>query len=263
MEAAVRVAGETLYWKRSLKRLLRTSGATEAVILRYEALSKYQILRGVWGELDGAGERGLKVQKRIVAALANLDAPEPRADQRAGQEALDELRRVSQANGLLVDPDEHARQLRREEASRRAEERDARAERLATLASTFRALHSESNSQARGYAFERLLADLFRMYELDFRGSYKTDIDQVDGALQFEAFTYLLEARWRGAPAVASDLVGLTGKVERRIESTRGLFVSMAGFRTEVASMYRLTRDQRLVLMDGQDLALIFEGRSS
>ena len=260
-EAAVRVAGETLYWKRSLKRLLRTSGVSESAVVQYEHLTKYQMLREVWARLDNAGPRGLRVQLAIVAALANLDAPEPQADQRAGQESLDELRRVSQAHGLLVDPDEQARQNRRREAAQRADERDTRERRLADLRATFGALHSESNPQSRGYALERLLADLFRMYELDFTGSYKTDIDQVDGALQFEAFTYLLEARWRSAPAVESDLAQLVGKVRRRIEATRGVFVSMAGYRTEVVELYKLSHDQRLILVDGQDLALILEGR--
>lgn len=260
-EAAVRVAGEALYWRRSVRRILRTSGVSEAAVRRYEHVSKYQIIRGVWGELDAAGSRGLKVQKNIVAALANLDAPEAHADQRAGQEALDNLRRLSQAHGLLVDPDEQARKTRRDEAARRAEERDEREKRLTALAATFATLHRETNTQARGYAFERLLAELFRMYELEFAGSYKTDVDQVDGAVQFEAFTYLLEARWRSKPAVESDLSQLTSKVRRRIESTRGIFVSMAGFRSEVTQLYRLSHEQRLVLIDGQDLALILEGR--
>lgn len=260
-EAAVRVAGEALYWKRSLRRILRTSGVADAAVLRHEHLTKYQILRGVWGELDSIGPRGLKVQKNIVAALANLDAPEAQADQRAGKEALDGLRRLSQAHGLLVDPDEQARQARREEAARRSEERDERERRLAALGATFAAMHRETNTQARGYAFERLLAELFRTYELEFVGSYKTEVDQIDGAVQFEAFTYLIEARWRSLPAVESDLSQLTGKVRRRIESTRGIFVSMAGFRPEVTQMYRLSHEQRLVLVDGQDLALILEGR--
>lgn len=58
-----------------------------------------------------------------------------------------------------------------------------------------------------------------------------------------------------------SDFSQLTGKVRRRIESTRGIFVSMAGFRLEVAQMYRLSHELRLVLVDGQDLALILERR--
>lgn len=260
-EAVVRVAGEALYWKRSLRRILRTSGVADAAVRRHEHLTKYQIVRGVWGELDSIGPRGLKVQKNIVAALANLDAPEAQADQRAGTEALDGLRRLSQAHGLLVDTDEQARQARREEAARRSEERDERERRLTALAATFGGMHRETNTQARGYAFERLLAELFRMYELEFVGSYKTEVDQIDGAVQFEAFTYLIEARWRSVPAVELDLSQLTSKVRRRIESTRGIFVSMAGFRPEVAQMYRLSHEQRLVLVDGQDLALILEGR--
>lgn len=258
-EAAVRVAGEALYWKRSLKRILRTSGVSQKVVTQYEHLTKYQILREVWDRLDGVGDKGVKVQKRIVAQLANLDSPEPQADQRSGQAALEDLRRVSRAYGLLVDPHEQARKHEREKRKQEAEERGERERRLKELLDRFLKLHQEQNVQRRGYEFERLLADLFRLYELDFKGSYRTEIDQVDGALSFDSFTYLLEARWRQQPAVEADLVQLSGKVERRIEATRGIFISMAGFRPEVVDLYRLSRGQRLIFVDGQDLALILE----
>src|SRR5699024_10263459 len=108
-ESAVRVAGGALYWKRSLKRILRTSGASEAVVTRYEHLTKLQSIRAVWDRLDHAADRGIKVQKRSIAHLANLESPEPQAVQRAGRTALEELRRVSKAHGLLIDPDEQKR----------------------------------------------------------------------------------------------------------------------------------------------------------
>lgn len=46
-----------------------------------------------------------------------------------------------------------------------------------------------------------------------------------------------------------------------KIESTRGLVVSVAGFRSEVLT--EAAGLLNLVLMDGQDLALILEGRIS
>lgn len=260
-EATVRVAGEALYWKRSLKRILRTSGVTEKVVTQYEDLTKYQILREVWARLDNAGSRGLKVQKNIVAHLANLDAPEEKADQRAGKEAIAELQRLSKAYGLLVDPDQLTRKRAQEERQRKADEKSRREMELGRLLQRFRDLHDEQDARARGYEFERMLADLFRLYEIEFKGSYKTEIDQVDGALKFDSFTYLLEARWRKEAAVEADLSLLHSKVARRIDATRGIFISMMGFRSEVVDLYRLSRGQKLVFIDGQDLAFILEDR--
>ena len=49
--------------------------------------------------------------------------------------------------------------------------------------------------------------------------------------------------------------------MRRKIDSTRGLFVSVAGFRSEVLDEASDLLD--LILIDGQDLALILEGRIS
>lgn len=35
----------------------------------------------------------------------------------------------------------------------------------------------------------------------------------------------------------------------------------MAGFREEAVQLYRLAKENRLILMDGQDLAWVLEGR--
>lgn len=262
-EAAVRVAGEALYWKSSLKRIFRTSGVSENAAIRYEALSKYAAMRAAWDDLDRVGTRGHLVQKNIIQALANIEKPDPKADQRAGNEALSELRRLVKKNSLLVDP------LEAEAAARKKAMKDSlaavstRREGISRLNETFRGLQSSTDRHARGYAFERLLSDLFRLHEYDFASSYRTEIDQVDGALTVDGFTYLLEARWRQVPAVDGDLADLANKVSRRLVSTRGLFISMAGFREEVVSLYRLSHDSKLILMDGEDLAVILDQRIS
>lgn len=260
-EAAVRVAGEALYWKSSLKRIFRTSGVSENAAIRYEALSKYAAMRSAWDDLDRLGIRGHLVQKNIIQALANIEKPDPKADQRAGTEALSELRRLVKKNTLLVDP------LEVEAAARKKAARDSlaavstRREGISRLNETFRGLQSNTDPQARGYAFERLLSDLFRLHEYDFVSSYRTEIDQVDGSLTVDGFTYLIEARWRQAQAVDGDLADLANKVSRRLVSTRGLFISMAGFREEVVSLYRLSHNSKLILMDGEDLAVILDQR--
>lgn len=260
-EAAVRVAGEALFWKSSLRHIFRASGVSENAATRYEQLSKYQAMRTAWDDLDRVGSRGRVVQKNIIQALANLEKPDPKVDQQVGMRAIEELRRLAKRSQLLVDPEELKRQQRVDAVSAAADSRASRTERLAELKRQFQDLHRESNTQTRGYAFEKLLADLFRTYEFDFTGSYKTEIDQVDGALVLDGFTYLIEARWRLQPAVEVDLAGLSNKASRRIHATRAIFISMAGFRSEVVAQYRLAHDSRLILIDGEDLALIFEGR--
>jgi hypothetical protein len=260
-EAVVAVCGETLYWKRTLKRIFRQAGVSQTAIDRYEALGKFQMARAVLDALDNAGPRGAQVQRNLVNALANLAQPEDGVpDLAAGRQALEHLRAVAKAKSLLVDPEEEQRRQRQETAAAERLERSQREAKMLELRNQFRALHGSDNKQARGYALERLLRDLFRVHELDFNASYKTETDQIDGSLVVDAFTYLLEARWRTKPAADAELGGLTHKVERRLDATRGLFLSMAGFRDEAVNLYRLAKENRLILMDGQDLSLILEG---
>ena len=263
-EAAVSVAGEALHWKESLERILRASGVAQKTYDRYEHLSKYQILRNVWGDLDGVGTKGRVVQHRIVKGLANLDAPDPKApDRAAGTRAIAELRRLATEAQILVSPEEAKRQAARAVAADAADQVSARRERLDGLHKDFLALHTLDDKQRRGYAFEKLLSGMFRLSELEYRGSYKTETDQIDGAVTLDSFTYLLEARWRKARAADAELGALTHKVERRLDATRGLFVSIAGYRDEAVDLYRLAKENRLVLVDGLDLAWILEGRIS
>lgn len=52
-------------------------------------------------------------------------------------------------------------------------------------------------------------------------------------------------------------------KVDKKLASTRGLFVSVVGFRTEVVLEFTRGVTSNIVLMDGQDIALILEGHVS
>lgn len=56
-------------------------------------------------------------------------------------------------------------------------------------------------------------------------------------------------------------LGAFVNKVERRIDATRGLFISMAVFRPKAVDLYRRAKQNRVVLMDGADIAWILEGR--
>lgn len=261
-EAAVQVAGTALHYKNSLKQVLRNSGVKENGVERYSNLAKYQIFRNIWGDLDRAGAPGRNVQHQLITALANLDKPDPNVpDVAAGQRAIADLRRLALQANLLVSPEDLARDERRRATAAAVSASSLKWEQLAALNATFHELHRQSDRQRRGYDFEKLLAALFRWAELDYHGSFRTETDQIDGAVTLDTFTYLIEARWRDDVAVATDLAVFADKVERRIDATRGLFISMAGFRSTAVDRYRQAKENRLVLFDGADLAWILEGR--
>ena len=65
------------------------------------------------------------------------------------------------------------------------------------LKEIFYNLASTKDFQARGYALEKLLNDLFLLYDLAPKSSFKITGEQIDGAFTFNNDEYLLEAKWR------------------------------------------------------------------
>jgi hypothetical protein len=144
-----------------------------------------------------------------------------------------------------------------------AEARKKLVEEMEGLRQRFLALLVEKNVQARGYAFEGFLNELFRVNGLAPRESFRVAGEQIDGSFEWQSHVFLLEARWRQDVADAPDLYVLRGKVEGKSDWTRGLFISINGFSSLAADTFSKGRRANLITMDGQDLMLILEQRCS
>lgn len=106
--------------------------------------------------------------------------------------------------------------------------------------------------QARGYAFEKLLREIFNVYGLEAREPFRLQGEQIDGSFQLSNETYLLEAKWQGQQTGVADLHTFHGKLEQKAAWTRGLFVSNSGFTQD--GLEAFGRGKRVICMDGLDL---------
>jgi len=266
-EAIVQACGTVFWYKRPLKALFVRSGVPAALVEQYEEASKFIITRQVLAELDQRGEAGARVQVQIARELAAMRTVSDPDNREAGLRALADLRAVAMAEGIIDDPEGEARartKQHRAAAAQRHEVAEARARGLNELREMFMTLATrEDLAQERGYDLEDLLARLFKLHDIAYQPPYrKGTVEQTDGFFTFNSFQYLVEARWRKNPPDLGQLTAFSGKVRRKIDSTRGLFVSVAGFRQEVLNEGGSDL-LNLILMDGEDLALILEGRIS
>lgn len=124
---------------------------------------------------------------------------------------------------------------------------------LGALADEYKTL-SVMEPQARGYAYEAFLKRLFDAYGLGARAAFRRGHhgDQIDGSFQLDGDTYLLEARWRNAPADTADTDAFHRKLERGAHWTRGVFISQNGFTPE--ALNSLKGGTRLICADGFDI---------
>jgi hypothetical protein len=123
--------------------------------------------------------------------------------------------------------------------------------RIARLKAELTALAARA-PQARGYAFERLLKDLFDAFGLSARASFRLVGEQIDGSFELDKETYLVEAKWQDGLTGTADLHVFHGKLEQKVVWARGAFVSYAGFSKDGLAAFG--RRKQLVCMDGLDL---------
>lgn len=166
----------------------------------------------------------------------------------------------------LVAPHEQLlrEQERREEARRAAYEASLRKqgvrEKLEQLCHEYYQLVGSDDRQRRGYRLERILRELFALFDLDPKASFRIAGEQIDGAFTFDNTDYLLEARWQQELVGTQDLDAFKGKISRKLENTLGLFLAVNGF-ADTAVEAHSTVGPVMILMDGSDIMAILEGR--
>src|SRR6266404_3100496 len=78
-----------------------------------------------------------------------------------------------------------------------------------------------------GYSLEKLLNQLFQLFELAPHAPFKRHGEQIDGAFVLDREHFLLESKWQKKQPNLGDLRDLDGAVSSSLDNTLGLFVSV------------------------------------
>ena len=228
---------------------------------KYRDLPKFVWARNLLTDLDVI-ENGYELQRRILTELCKFrnipDMATPNPD--AGIGNLRKLKQLAIENKCEVEELKKDTKQRENIAAEKAKIIKDRAERLIDLRSIFFDNITSSNRQTAGYSLEDILERLFPLFELEYRKSYKTNTQQIDGYFKFEGFDYLVEAKWRKDQPNENEIGGFKRKIDTKLESTRGIFISINGFRDEVIKAFDGNKTN-ILFFDGEDLIHILEGR--
>jgi hypothetical protein len=149
---------------------------------------------------------------------------------------------------------------RKEETKEKLKRTTAVAERLGGLKSEFFDLIADPDSKRRGFKLEKLLRELFELFDLDPKASFRITGEQIDGGFTLDGTDYLFEAKWQKELVGASDLDSLAGKLSRKLDNTLGLFLSINGYSPDGIEAHASGK-KVMLLMDGGDLMAVLEGR--
>ena len=115
--------------------------------------------------------------------------------------------------------------------------------------------------QQRGFRFEKFLGEVFEAFDLVPRSAFRLVGEQIDGSLQFQGETYLVEGKWQNNQIGQEDLLTFSGKVGGKAQWSRGLFISYSSFTSTGLDAFARGRPTNIICMDGFDFHCTLEGK--
>lgn len=149
---------------------------------------------------------------------------------------------------------------RQEQAANKLKENKAVRQKLEAIKNRYMALVSSDNAQGRGFELEKIMYELFELFDLDPKASFKNLGEQIDGAFSLEGTEYLFEAKWQKEPVNKADLAIFSDKVKTKLENTLGVFLSINAYSQDGVAAHQ-AGGAAIILMDGSDLMAVFEER--
>ncbi len=257
----IQCMGLCFHYKDNVEAFFISCGIERRSAAKHKDLAKFVWTRNLLNELDDKPD-GEILQRKILTELCKLkklpdkDAPNPDA----GLSALRRLKELAVENKIEYEEAKKNSSVRKTLAVEKNKIIEERAKNLVSLRGIFNDGLMNQNRQAAGYSLEDIIEQLFPLFEIDYRKSYKLDTQQIDGHFKFEGFDYLVEAKWRSDQPNESEIGGFERKITTKLESTRGVFISINGFRDEVVVQFE-GKGSKILFMTGEDLIHILEGR--
>lgn len=257
------------FWrKQALRKFLRASHVAESHLAGWlDEESKRDFLDRTFQKLQ-ASDRGKALIFEMARNLSEQTTfPDLRNWEDSDQKIAGAIKAISELKAYLKAQDEDIRNERdREEAKARAMEERSRIQRSLTdkakLQERLDTLHPHVGTQKGGYDFQDWFYDLLDFCEIQNRRPYMSNGRQIDGSLTYEGTTYLVELKFTGDQAGATDVDSLRSKVEDKADNTMGIMVSISGY-SNVAISGASGRQSKLLIVDATHLYLFLSGSLS
>lgn len=213
----VQCFGRAFHYKDGVAAFFPSAGVASPLIDQYRHEAKFIWARHVLTDL-GRTEEGCVAQRKVLAFLCSLrNVPDPKVPDR--DDALAALRVLKE---LAPDLDLVAREVaqkgddHRRVAEERARQVSDRAARLEGLKTTFTEALISPDRQRAVYTLQDLLQQLFLLFEIDHRTSFRTpgNVQEIDGHFHFQGFDYLIEAKWRSDQPTDGEIGSFKHKVD-------------------------------------------------
>jgi len=265
LEVLIKDGISNLYWyKGDLKKAWLRSGVAPSICETLFAkkdeqgqkYTKRQLMDFLYGQLRGADfNRRLEISRNFVRLLIEHEDFVPQSE----RHRVEVAERFALKLRELITKQEKEREYRRQikVKARRAAKENYHS-RLQKIRDSF-VNATGLNRQERGYALEKIFADLMNISGIAVEESFKIVGEQIDGAIKYDGHFYLVELKWLQKKCNQSDIAGLYLKAEGKLES-RGLFIAMNGYSNELLKALPKGKELKVLLFDGMHISNVLYG---
>jgi hypothetical protein len=257
-----------VYWyKADLRSFLQQCLSNPAVLatLNWDNF-KRQIVADLVDYLTRGEDKHVGDLMRLCHEVCNVTSFRHLEQLEGGAQKAERARSAVAQLKRLVEPHQEVQKERDDLVERQrksAEKLKANAavrQKLEDIKARYMALVVSQNPQGRGFELEKVMYDLFELFDLDPKASFRNTGEQIDGAFALDGTEYLFEAKWQQELVNAAILDGFASKVRRKLENTLGVFLSINGFSADGVAAHS-AGGAVILLMDGSDLMAVFEER--
>jgi hypothetical protein len=255
----------SLFWpKQKIFEFLESVGCRDETLKSAttgeNSLPRHAIVTEAFSRMSARADRGYPVFQTMIDRLSSWShfdeywfETTQTLDRAKADEAIANLKNaVSKRNA--------ATENRRTSAASTQKTRSNEAD-LSALTKAFQKMFgSEMTVQARGRLFERFLQELFNKQAIKMGDPFNINGEQIDGTFKFEGENYIVEAKWQDASTSTGDLYKFAHKVDGKMHG-RGMFISVNGYSTEGIRAIVVGKQIQTILMDGEDVNAVLEGR--
>ncbi|EKZ0176821.1 hypothetical protein QRK73_002753, partial [Enterococcus faecalis] len=253
--------GRCFHYKNTVASFMKNCDIPEILISQWKDQPKFIWAKNVINELNETEDGKILIRKIITEFYKMQNVPDEVENRDLGILALKKLKRLAENNDLVVQytRNNNYHQSKKDEEIKK---RQMKINALANLKNEYFAQFGNKDVRNRGYIFEKIISNLFKINDIHFVDSYrnKNNTQQMDGYFRFEGFDYLLEVKWENDAVNSAKIASLKQKVDTKLDATRGLFISVNGFREEVINDYS-NKDAKIIFMDGVEVVYILENR--
>ena len=183
-----------------------------------------------------------------------------------GSQKIERARNAVNQLRQLIEPHQEAEKeqddikRRQELAAEKLRENAAVRQKLEAIRFKYMVMVGSDDPQGRGFELERIMYDLFDLFDLDPKASFRNLGEQIDGAFSFDGTEFLFEAKWCKELVNKAELAAFSEKVTTKLENTLGVFLSISGFSSDGVNAHQ-AGGAAILLMDGGDLMAVLEER--